>query len=246
MELIKNKLDEYLEFDSSLLLTPIPSYDTPNNLLIRVFGGAIRDIISGDKINDIDILVGSDTFHWAKKVLKENGYFFQKKLSGKDIQVAYEELKVISEPHTFTKNDKVVQLIRPRLLTNKKGSFFDKQREYKNNFVNLIQNVDYSCCAVSYDGTYLYQNFPNSILHCQNKVFITNMKALMYSDKRALHRKYKLMDRGWEEIENNKQIERDEKINNLLECKETIDFKNEIQKHPDEIYESVFKFFPKV
>jgi len=28
-------LDEYLEFDSSLLLTTIPSYDTPN-ILIRV------------------------------------------------------------------------------------------------------------------------------------------------------------------------------------------------------------------
>lgn len=229
---IKQRIDEYLEFDSDILLRPTPDTKTPI-LLIRVFGGAIRDIIAGKEIHDIDILVGSETFNWAKEILKEQGYYYHTHLTTKDIQQMYSDIHVISEPHTMVKNNKVVQLIRPRYLSKRNNSY-TSQREYKLNFIQLIQNVDYSCCAVSYDGDNIYQNFPNSILHCQNSVFITNKNAKMYSEKRALHRKYKLEDRGWNEILDNKQIERDEKINNILEEKISVEFVNEIQKLPEE------------
>ena len=53
MELeIKKRVDDYLGFDSDRLFK---SCD-----LVRIFGGAIRDSICGDPINDIDILVGSN------------------------------------------------------------------------------------------------------------------------------------------------------------------------------------------
>ena len=57
--MIKEKLDEYLEFDSNLLFnrTPIQSeyeYSIKVKRLVRIFGGAIRDIIAGQTINDID------------------------------------------------------------------------------------------------------------------------------------------------------------------------------------------------
>ena len=54
--MIKEKLDEYLEFDSNLLFnrTPIEEHSIKFKRLVRVFGGAIRDIIAGQKINDVD------------------------------------------------------------------------------------------------------------------------------------------------------------------------------------------------
>ena len=50
-ELIKSKLDEYLEFNSDELFN--------RNDFCVIFGGAIRDIVSGGKvenIKDIDVM----------------------------------------------------------------------------------------------------------------------------------------------------------------------------------------------
>ena len=49
---IKKRLDEYLEFDSDSLFYPTQS----GLILARIFGGAVRDSIAGQKINDIDLL----------------------------------------------------------------------------------------------------------------------------------------------------------------------------------------------
>jgi hypothetical protein len=218
---IKENLDQYLEFDSDKLFFN-------SNYLVRVFGGAIRDIIAKKEIHDVDILVSSQSFPIVKQIIEEQGYFYHSQLSKKDIQSIYSDIQVISEPHTFIKNNKIIQLIRPRLSTNRSiGPNHikkDNEREYIKNFFNLIQNVDFSCCAVSYDGKTIYQNYPNSIIHCQNNVFIENKFALMYSEKRAIHRKYKLIDRGWKEISNSKSIERDEKLQNILNNNEEVIF----------------------
>lgn len=45
LKIIKSKIDEYLEFDSNLLL------QNKNIDLIRIFGGAIRDIIAEMPMN---------------------------------------------------------------------------------------------------------------------------------------------------------------------------------------------------
>jgi hypothetical protein len=42
------------------------------------------------------------------------------------------------------------------------------------------------------------------------------MKAKMYSVKRAQHRKVKLESRGWKEIENTKEVNRDLKLDVIL------------------------------
>jgi hypothetical protein len=201
---IRKSLNEYLEFDSDEL------FKSKFNL-VRIFGGAIRDIIAEQPINDIDILCGSKALRYIESVLDQNGYQYMKMLNGKDLQEIYSEIHIINEPHTWIKGKKIVQLIRPSLSNWKTDSSL-----YEEGFRDLISNVDLSCCGVSYDGENLYEDYPNAIVHCQSKVYSVNKSAKMYSERRINHRIHKLKDRGWEEIENKSDINRELKINNVL------------------------------
>jgi hypothetical protein len=80
----------------------------------------------------------------------------------------------------------------------------------------LLKNVDLSCCGLSFDGRFLYEDYNNAILHAKSKVFSVNKNAFMYSHKRIDHRRYKLMDRGWKQIENTIENNRDLKIDLLV------------------------------
>jgi hypothetical protein len=197
---IENKLSEYLEFDSNEL------FGSKFNL-VRIFGGAIRDIISDQPIHDVDILCGSKAVTFIESVLEQNGYQYMETLNGKDLQEMYSEIHVINEPHTWIKGKKIVQLIRPSL-----GFQYKDTLSYRQGFTDLISNVDISCCGVSWDGERLHEDFPNAILHCRSRVFSINMEAKMYSNKRIEHRRVKLETRGWKQIRNNTQENRDLKI----------------------------------
>jgi predicted nucleotidyltransferase len=207
-EMIKNKIDEYLEFDSDIL------FKNKYNL-VRIFGGAIRDSIANQPINDIDILVGSKALKEIEFFLENKGYHYMEMLNGKDLQEMYSEIHIINEPHTWVKGKKIVQLIRPAktFTNNAVGTFNDKW--YHQGFTELISNVDFSCCGVSYDGDEVYEDYPNAILHCQCKVFSVNKQAKMYSQKRATHRKVKLQTRGWKEIENTLEANRNLKLEQI-------------------------------
>lgn len=201
---IRQSLSEYLEFDSDEL------FKSKFNL-VRVFGGAIRDILAEQTINDIDILCGSKALSYIESVLEQNEYHYMETLNGKDLQEMYSEIHIINEPHTWVKGKKIVQLIRPSLSNWNKD-----ESDYEEGFRNLISNVDLSCCGVSYDGETLHEDYPNAISHSQSKVFFVNKSAKMYSDRRINHRIHKLTDRGWEQIENKTDINRDLKINVLF------------------------------
>ena len=201
---IRKSLNEYLEFDSDEL------FRSKFNI-VRIFGGAVRDIIAGQDINDVDILCSSKAIRYIETILEKNGYQYMEMLNGKDLQEMYSEIHVINEPHTWIKGKKIVQLIRPSL-----GFKADDENAYRQGFNDLISNVDLSCCAVSYDGENLYEDYPNAIVHCQSKVFSVNMKAKMYSQKRVHHRKSKLEGRGWVEVKSETNLNRDLKINNVL------------------------------
>lgn len=210
---IRQSLSEYLEFDSDEL------FKSKFNL-VRVFGGAIRDILAGQKINDIDILCGSKAMSYIESVLEQNGYQYMEMLNGKDLQEMYSEIHIINEPHTWIKGNKIVQLIRPSnwKVSNGVSNSFPKidSSLYEEGFRDLISNVDLSCCGVSYDGENLYEDYPNAIVHCQSKVYSVNKSAKMYSERRINHRIHKLKDRGWKEIESKTDVNRDMKINVLF------------------------------
>lgn len=200
---IKQKLDEYLEFDSNLLFL---------NTQIRVFGGAIRDIICGDNINDIDIICNPTSIPYIKNILELNGYV-SLSLHKIDIVSLYSDITVISEPITYIKNKKIVQLIRPRVISNKDR--INNRKLYDEVFVDLISNVDINCCGVSYDGINLYQNCQDAILFILQKKFFVNVNSKMYSIKRITQRILKMEDRGWNRLENLNEI-RDIKILSIL------------------------------
>lgn len=219
MELeIKKRIDEYLLFNSDRLFK---SCD-----LIKIFGGAIRDSICGDAIQDIDILVGSKSINIVEHILSLNGYRLIESLIPKDLSNLYSDIQVISEPHTWMNGNQIVQLIRPRITTAK--ALVDAMSEigtssenvegslYKYNFHKLVSNVDLSCCGVSYDGDKLSEDYPNAILHCKSKVFSVNSGAWMYSHKRINHRIAKLESRGWRAIEDNTSVNRDLKIQHIV------------------------------
>lgn len=242
--MIKEALDEYLEFDSKLLFNRVPisemkmnSYGIKVKRLVRVFGGAIRDIIAGQPINDIDILVGAQSCPLVEITLKENGYIYMESLGPKDLSSLYSDIRVINEPRTWVKGSKIVQLIRPVIQVTR-GNRHDDFRYYERGFIDLIQNVDISCCGVSWDGEVLYENYPNAIFHCQNKSYIVNTNAKMYSHKRAEHRKYKLNDRGWTQIEDGTAIRREQRIDNLLNEAAAIEYTSEL---PDGVYGGSWK-----
>lgn len=242
MKRIKEKLDEYLEFDSDLLFNIIPTEETRVQCkrLTRIFGGALRDIIAKQKINDIDILVGARSIKALQKVLSDNEYTHMESLIGRDISSLYHDINIITEPQTWVKCTKIVQLIKPvvimpsisiseknrlnmasqappniSILPEIKTKLKEREDIYIKAFVDLIQNVDISACGLSYDGKNLYENFPDAILHCKNKVYYLNTFAKMYSIKRSTNRLAKFVDRGWSEID---LIEnRDIKINSVLD-----------------------------
>jgi hypothetical protein len=214
LDKIKSRLDDYLEFDSDKLFTP-------KGDLVKIFGGAIRDSISGDPIHDVDILVGSESYNTClKKILLKNGYKYFDNLLPKDLSSIYTDIKIINEPHTYMKGDKIIQIIRPVPKPSRQLSIYDRpiatELDYIGSFNSLIKEVDISCCGVSYDGRELYENVKDSILHCLNKVFIVNSKSKMYTEKRVYHRITKLEARGWREIKNDIGIRRNLVLNNFI------------------------------
>jgi hypothetical protein len=184
-----NSINEYLEFDcKELFVDP----------LIRIFGGAVRDSICGDDIHDIDILCGAISNRKIENILTKHGYTYMENLQPKDLSRIYTDIHIINEPHTWMKGNKIVQLIRP-VIPNKNS--------YADGYRNLICNVDISCCGVSFDGYNIYENYKNSILHCMSKTF-TNINAKMYNIDRIIHRRQKLINRGWTELDiiNNREV----------------------------------------
>lgn len=197
---IKKSLDSYLEFDSSDLFIPD---------LTKVFGGAIRDIIADMPIHDIDIISAPRSLKRLESILESKGYHYVEGLNPKDLSSVYTDIKVICEPRTYIKDRKIVQIIRP-------SGDATKLLRYSESMDRLISNVDISCCGVSYDGTNLIENVKDAILHCRNKVYKVNFAAEMTHRNRLDHRKAKLNDRGWEEIEGGVATHRDIKIDEVL------------------------------
>lgn len=198
---IKNSIDSYLEFDSDLLFN--------KQLTITIFGGAVRDSISGDEINDIDILCGPNSRVYLENTLKENGYKYIESLQPKDISNLYSDIHIICEPHTWIKNAKIIQIIRPRISEI-------TATQYENEFNQLISNVDISCCSLSYNGNFK-EHYKNALIHCLNKVYYVNPYAKMYSHSRIEHRIHKFDSRGWTKLESNDMSStREEKLKYIL------------------------------
>lgn len=184
---VKQDIDNYLEFDSSILFK---SCD-----YLEIFGGAVRDSIADMEIHDIDILALSIGEKTCSKILENNGYKFMNLLNMKEIHEMYKDIHCIFEPRTFiNKNLKIVQLIRPT------PTLFPVENYFSKDFFELMREVDLSCCGVSFNGLHIRENCPDAVLHCQNGYYSINNKAKMYNENRNIMRTEKLKGRGWKDI----------------------------------------------
>lgn len=201
---IKNKLDEYMGFDSDKIFQ--------QGDMIRIFGGSIRDIIANMKINDIDIICGSKSAKSLHCFLESTGYQYVESLTPKDLSSVYTDTHIINEPHTYIKDGKsIIQVIRPTIHYYTSS---DKKSVYTESINNLINEVDISCCGVSYDGYNLIENIPQAVDHCRCKVYQV-LETKMNVPNRLIHRREKMKSRGWEEIDGI-EMNREFKLNNIM------------------------------
>lgn len=227
--LIKEKLTEYLNFDSDLLFKDVD--------YLVVFGGSIRDIIadkSSKNITDIDILCLPKSRQIIVNRIVKNGYKYVD-LQRPDLYQIYKDIKYIFEPKTYIKNDKVIQFITPSIYNindpyDKKNIF----KSHKDSFFGILSNVDIITSGVFYDGKNLYESIKNSVYYIKSKKYCKVEGAFMYSNDRYFKRQYLLEKKGYSEINGDyKMINRIAFIDKQLKNKylQLYDYEMYIQKN---------------
>ena len=166
-KLVKEKLTEYLGFDSSLLFRYVD--------YLVIFGGAIRDIIADKSIKnitDIDILCLSQSRNKIISTVIEQGYKYVD-LQRPELHTMYQELKHIFEPKTFMKGDRIIQFITPCINNDiyygKNVDNYDFEEKMKKTFYHLLMNVDLISSGVFYDGYTVYESIIGSIPYIEKK-----------------------------------------------------------------------------
>lgn len=196
---LKQILDEYMEFDSDELLL--------QGDLVQIFGGAIRDAIGGNKINDIDVLCTSASRKKLHEFLISMGYTQLPEIHKHTLKSLYSDIHVISEPITYiNSNKKIIQLIFPVYADD----------GYEKSFNDLIANVDISCCGLSYNGINVFEYVEDAYINAIEKTFRICKDHKMYSEKRCIARIQKFTDRGYVNITSISQI-RKHRIDNIID-----------------------------
>ena len=196
---IEKKISDYIEFDVNEIFN-LSDY-------ITIYGGAVRDSIAGLEIHDIDILCMPTSAQKLLFFLREQRGYDSLDLYDPDSLNMYHGLSLISDPWTLmNKNRKIIQIIRPRYYGTLGKS---TEEEYRDAYVNLLKNVDLSCCGVFLEHTdprleskklMLKESCKNGIVHCLSKTFQINEWAKLYTPDRTAFRDQKLSSRGWYNI----------------------------------------------
>ncbi len=192
-EICTNRISKYLNFNVSKIFD-VGDY-------ISIFGGAVRDSLANKEIHDIDILCLPESALSLSKFLIENG-FIQVDLYDKVQLEMYNKIHCITEPWTFIKDSKIVQIIKPAgsRINPTVGSLLDAYYE-------LLSDIDISACGVfierDRDGiAKLKESHIHAITHCRSGVFEILKNNRMFGEVRTSHRKFKLEKRGWKDISN--------------------------------------------
>ena len=194
---VEKKISDYIEFDVKEI------FDQSD--YITIYGGAVRDSIANLEIHDVDILCMPTSANNLKLFLEKNNYTIID-LYDQDTLNMYNSISLISEPWTFINNNKkIIQIIRPRYYSGGKSS---TEEEYRNAYINLLKNVDLSCCGVFLEHSdqrvepdskklVLKESCKNAIVHCLSKTFQINEWSALYNPTRTSFRDHKLSSRGW-------------------------------------------------
>lgn len=180
---LKKNLDNFLEFDSDEIFK-ICDY-------CELYGGFVRDSISGIEPRDADFLCMTKSAKRLEKLLLHNGYKYLEETYPSSFNSQYKEFRIINEPRTFiNKNLKMVQIIRPAL----------ERPDDFNTFYKILQNVDLSCCGVSYNGVIIRENCDDAILHCLSRTFLIYKDHKMFNENNIFKRIHKLENKGFEKL----------------------------------------------
>lgn len=210
---VVKRISDYAEFDISEMFKKAD--------YVTIFGGAVRDSLANLEIHDIDILCMPESASILRKFLKEKYNYTPLDLYDQDTLNMYKGVSLIAEPWTLMNNNrKIIQIIRP--------SYSDKgyrQTSYVNAYLNIIKNVDISCCGVFLEGINsqikLKEACKDAIVSCLTRSFEVNDWSELYKYDRTLFREHKLTQRGWHNCDEyipDKQllkIERKKKIFNF-------------------------------
>ena len=205
-EICANKISEYLGFNMSKI------FKTGD--YIAIFGGAVRDSLADKEIHDIDILCLPESALSLSKFLTDDG-FIKVDLYDKVTLEMYNSIHCISEPWTFIKDSKIIQIIKPadgKLVNGNTtiGSLLDA-------YYALLSDVDISACGVfierDRDGiAKLKESHLHAITHCRSSVFEILRNNRMFGGTRTEHRKFKLETRGWKDISNSDDIKDERRV----------------------------------
>jgi hypothetical protein len=183
---VEKRISDYIEFDVKEIFE--------QSDYITIYGGAVRDSIADLEIHDVDILCMPKSAIKLANYIKENYNYRALDLYDKDALAMYKEIRIISEPWTFINNNgKIIQIIKPHYINTTK--------EYTKAYIDLIKNVDLSCCGVYLDhngkDTTLMEACKDALIHCLSKTYEINEWAKLYNSNRTTFRDQKLTSRGW-------------------------------------------------
>lgn len=201
-----DKISEYIEDIDCCDLTLDKIFGAGD--YITIFGGAVRDPLAGKDINDIDIMCLPESAISLSKLLIEKG-FLKIDLYDKAKLAMYNEIHCISEPWTFIRNNKIVQIIRPS-KGRSLGTLIDS-------YYSILSDVDISACGVfierDRDGIVkLKESHPHAITHCRSNVFEILKNNRMFGIHRTDMRAFKLKERGWKNISDSGDIRDDRRV----------------------------------
>jgi hypothetical protein len=165
-----------------------------------IFGGAVRDAIANDEINDIDILCAPQTRQNLVESLTERGYKIVPKEGSEIPADGFVSLRM-EKPGARGKTSKVDVISLPRHMSEKilqGGDLEMMKKAYKLAMAEMIGNVDIVACAVGYSaGGGLLEFLPNAVSQAKAKVIEVRKDNLMHHPDRAKERIEKLTSRGW-------------------------------------------------
>ena len=189
-----------------------------------IFGGALVSILAEQKINDIDIFCLNKSREIIKNNLLNLGYSYYHKEYEKS-STDYIGISIISQPQTFIKENKTIQLISPRIYEHIQPDGSDSEFEYWINhnkrskvkysdklekvLIDIISNVDISICSLFYNGKDVFETIEGAYTDILNKTFRWFPENTMSTDR--LHdRINKYKKRGFT---NNEFSNQNEKLN---------------------------------
>lgn len=189
VELIRLNLSEYIGIDVDVFL---------DGGRCLIYGGAVRDILAGKNINDVDIVTDMNAFSQMQNILYKVGYV-KKEIAFGDINSnGYDNMYDLFYLLEMNKDEKKIHIINPKEKMTKILGFSNlKDDDYDMMLLQFVRNVDFSNCSIGYNPFVGLVSFNNALQCCIQNKFYPLFDSVMYKKQLADSRYNKFIERGW-------------------------------------------------